>query len=44
MQKQRAEVHMIAPSWSFSMLSWDQISELARGRDRNPSEAYRPAS
>jgi phenylpyruvate tautomerase PptA (4-oxalocrotonate tautomerase family) len=25
----RAEVHMIAPSWSFSMLSWDQISERA---------------
>ena len=25
----RAEVHMIAPSWSFSMLSWDQVSERA---------------
>jgi hypothetical protein len=27
----RAEVHMIAPSWSFSMLSWDQISDSREG-------------
>src|SRR5262245_10696618 len=27
----RAEVHMIAPSWSFSMLSSDQISDSREG-------------
>jgi hypothetical protein len=33
----RAEVHMIAPSWSFSMLSWDQISDSReRGIQASP--------